>query len=657
MLRFLIIVIFSSLLPLGASAATWNISGSDIRHLKNALDDADRGRWDLFSREMDGVRDTTVKNTLLWVYYTNGKSRNFIELSQFLQHHPGWPQSVMLQRLTEQAIDGSLSPELLDRWFSHHPPITAKGMQYDAEAKITLGQKDEGSVKTIRSLLRKAWINGNFLTQDERIFLNRHNDQLTQEDHHKRINRLLWNARIEQANRIMYKADNAHKKLFETRIRLQRNMQGIDNILRQVPAYLRHDEGLLYDRIKWRERRGMDTGVQELLNQVPLKTKYPQHWWNIKNRQIRSLINAHQYTKAYKLASLHGLKQGEDFAEAEWLSGWLALRFLHKPDIAYKHFYRLYHNVQYPVSLARGAYWAGRATEANGNQEMAKSWFQVAAKYNKTFYGLLAIERLSPDHPSYFSADTLIKISQQDHQSLQQNTMAKVAYALLKARKSGPMAKSFVTHAVMKARTPGEKELIGNLALSFRRYELAVAAAKEAAKEGIFLANSGYPTVAEVKGRTEQRAFHLAIIRQESEFNRDARSMAGAMGYMQLMPATAKEQAQKLGIRYDARRLAEPAYNIRLGTNYLQRLFNLYDQNYVLATAAYNAGPGNVLKWQRQYGKYKYSKTLEDAIDWIELIPFSETRNYVHRVLENMVVYSHSMSPEQRSLSSLLLQH
>ena len=634
-----------------ANAAEWRVASNDILHLKSSLKYVDKNRWDAAKNEAAKSKDPIIKKIIQWMYYKEGKASNFFEISRFIQENPEWPGQYSLRRRAENVVDSTISSDFLSRWFDKYPPLTAKGMQYFAEAKIAKGRKDSTSQKEIYTLLTQAWIDGNFSDQDERVFLKRHGKILSRENHHRRIDRLLWNGRIRQAQRILYKADSAHKKLFSARIKLQRNMSGLDKAIRSIPGNLVSNEGLLYDRIKWRERRRLHKGVQELLRLTPEKPEYPHKWWAAKHKQVRALILKKHYKKAYGLVAHHNMKKGADFAEAEWLAGWLALRFRNDPEKAYQHFYTLYHNVKYPISLARGAYWAGRAAEANKNKTIAKSWYNVAAKHNQTFYGQLALHNLGIKNPSNASTT----ISSSDKQSYRNNTIAKVSYILLKAGMHGNITRHLLTHAVTNAKTLGEKELVGNLALSFRRYELAVAAAKQGAKDGMLLANSGYPIISEVIGTPKERAFRLAIIRQESEFNKQAKSHAGARGYMQLMPRTARSVARELRVNYSLQKLtSNPSYNIKLGSHYLQKMLNKYDGAYVLAIASYNAGPGNVRKWQKKFGSPREQNSLNDVIDWIELIPFTETRNYVQRVMENMIVYNNILKATDTTVVELL---
>lgn len=660
-LRVLIVLVCSifcfadgAVASLFSPATSWQISGNTTQRAKDAFYFADKGNWKEAFQHADRSGDPAVKKIVRWRYYIQGQSRNFFEISAFIENNPNWPDIKGLNRQAENALNGSEPKDVLLHWFNRHPPLTAKGMQYYAEAQIASGLKDSTSINATKKLLKRAWVEGNFTTYDEKVFLQRHGSILTVSDYNERIARLLWDDRIDQAKRIMSRADGAHQKLFYARIALKRNQPGLDGALRAVPASLAKNEGLIYDRIKWRKNRRDMAGVRQLMPSVPLRSKYPDRWWLVKQSQIRDLIANKQYRIAYNLAVNHGLTEGENFADGEWLAGWIALRFLHDPKTAYQHFYALYHNVQYPVTLARAAYWAGRAAEANKSASIAKSWYSVAADHSQTFYGQLALAKI--DRNATLKLSLAPKPSEQDKQLLRTNELAKAAYFLVITGQRDAVARLFVTQAVAVARTGGEKELVSNLMLSHKRYDLAVVASKQAARQGVLLANSGYPLISEVLGNPRDRARNLAIIRQESEFKKDARSPAGATGYMQLMPATAKMMARELRQPYSPTRLyTDGSFNISLGSRYLHKLINAFDGSYILAIASYNAGPGNVKKWIAQNGQLRDQRTVEDVVDWIERIPFTETRNYVHRVLENVQVYEMLLNADKRRLEDILL--
>ncbi|MBM3556735.1 MAG: lytic transglycosylase domain-containing protein, partial [Alphaproteobacteria bacterium] len=358
--------------------------------------------------------------------------------------------------------------------------------------------------------------------------------------------------------------------------------------------------------------------------------------WGERHVLARRALRAGAVTDAYRLAKDHGLTGGAGFADAEWLAGWIALRFLKENRQALDHFERLADAVRLPVSRAKAAYWSALAAEGNGNSDRARRWWGEAARYPTTFYGQLAILRLDPS--GILNVPPLPSASTAEEGAFRDNELRR-AVELLAAVDDRARAKLFILRLGEISKTPGEHVLIGRLGEAMGRNEWTVQAAKRAARAGIFLHAAGFPVISTAAsgGQPEPALVH-AISRQESEFDHRAVSRAGALGLMQLMPRTAQSVARGLGVPYaQARLLDDPGYNMRLGSSYLEQMIKRYGGSYVLASAAYNAGPGRVAQWLRENGDPR--DPAIDVVDWIELIPIEETRNYVARVLENLQVY------------------
>ncbi len=323
------------------------------------------------------------------------------------------------------------------------------------------------------------------------------------------------------------------------------------------------------------------------------------------------------------------------------MAGWIALVYLNEPADAYAHFVRMFATVSYPISVARGAYWAGRAAEGMNDAATAARWYEIAARNPTTFYGQLAIEKRgdaalfrmpqdpkpTPDDLKAFNARDLV-LTIRSMGAIGQGTYVKPFFMTLLSRSTSTM----------------EQAMIADLAQQVGRIDLGVRAGKYAARDGLVLVDMSYPTAKFARtGRVEPALLH-ALSRQESEFNPQAVSPVGARGLMQLMPYTAKRVAGTLSIAYNRDRLtSDMGYNVLLGSNYLQSLVQEFSGSYILAVAAYNAGEANVRNWLRQYGDPRIGEI--DPVNWIELIPFSETRNYVQRVLESLQVYRYRLAP------------
>jgi soluble lytic murein transglycosylase len=352
-------------------------------------------------------------------------------------------------------------------------------------------------------------------------------------------------------------------------------------------------------------------------------------------QRMNEALRAGDYAGAYSAVSRHSLTPGgSDFAEAESFSGWLALNKLRNPQLALGHFTRLNANVRSPVSKARAGYWLGRTAEARGDAQGAQAWYLQAAQHTTTFYGQLAAEKTS--------AKTLVLMQDPVPTAAERNEYASRDYVralrLLSSAGEKNLVRVFGQHLGDAAQTPTELALAMDLIKAMGEQELSLLAYRRGAQRGLILHERGYPvrSTPSVAGGAEP-AFVLAITRQESQFDPSVRSSADARGMMQLLPGTARDTARKIGIGYDESQLWEPEYNMRLGSAYLGQVADRFSGSYIMAAAGYNAGPGRPATWASIYGDPRSAST--DPLDFIESIPFSETRNYVMNVMSNVQVY------------------
>ena len=562
---------------------------------------------------------------------------SFAEIASFLNAYPDWPDRAALLRRAEETMPEAYPDPAARAWFDRFPPLSGIGRQRHAEALIASGDGDAG-----RRLLREAWTRGDFPQDLERRFLRKHGRTLDVEDHIRRLDRLLWNERRSAARRVLPYVGKAHRRLGKARLRLMERRPGVDGAIRQVPQELRNHPGLVFERVRWRRLKGKDAGARELLLDRPAELGRPGKWWPEQNYQVREAIKRGLFEDAYAIASRHGQTAAGPFSEAEWLAGWLALRFLDRPEAAARHFRAMYERVRYPISRARGAYWSGRAAEASGDGKPAAEWFRRAARHPTTFYGQLAGKALSlasryPDGPP--------PVAPGARERFEARPLVQAARLLGEAGDFETM-QTFVTHLSRRARTPGAHVLASRLGLDYGAAHISVRAAKRAWRNGVPLMAETWPLAfgADDVRRTDapELPLLLSLARQESEMDPQAISRAGAIGLMQLMPATARQVSRSLGLAYSRSRLrSDPAYNIALGSAYLAELLETFGGNRPLALAAYNAGPGRVEEWLRTYGDPRGGKV--DPVDWIELVPFAETRNYIQRVLESTEVYRYRL--------------
>ena len=609
------------------------------RAFRAALDAAPRGEWEQAARDAKRAGHPLALAVIDWHRLRSlDADISFAEIESFLQAHPDWPGHATLVRRAEELMPATYPRRAVRAWFARFPPLTGPGKQRLAEALIPDGETDAG-----RRLLREAWIEGDFPEDLERRFLKRHRRALSAEDHNRRLDRLLWDERRGAARRLIRYAGKAEQRLAEARLRLMARRRGVDWAIRQVSRDLRSHPGLVFERVRWRRLAGNDSGARELLLDRPAELGRPGKWWREQSYQIREAIKRRLFDEAYAIASKHGQVANGPFSEAEWLAGWLALRFLNRPEAAAKHFQAMYERVRYPISRARAAYWTGRAAKASGDGNLAAEWFRRAAGHPTAFYGQLAAKVLSVDSRL---PDAAPAIAPEERESFEARTLVQAVRILGEAGDFETM-RTFVSHLSRNARTPGEHLLVSRLGLAYGAPHISVTAAKRAWRNDVPLIAEAYPLafdagdLSRVPGAPEL-ALLLGLARQESELDPRAVSRSGAMGLMQLMPATARQVSRELGMSYSRSRLRDDrAYNIALGSTYLAELLETFDGDRALALAAYNAGPNRVAEWLRTYGDPRSGKV--DPIDWIELVPFAETRNYIQRVLESATVYRYRL--------------
>ncbi|MEM6490564.1 MAG: lytic transglycosylase domain-containing protein, partial [Pseudomonadota bacterium] len=481
--------------------------------------------------------------------------------------------------------------------------------------------------------------------------------RLTTADHRARMEEKLWAGKRDQALRMLSRVDTPTRRLAEARLKLQRRARGVDAAVAAVPAQLQSDPGLLFDRARFRRRAGDLLGAYDLLKDVAPATERRETVWRERHILARRLLRDGRYREATIIASGHGLEAGVGFAEAEFLSGWLRTRFLDEPLDGYRNFSRLFHGVGSPISQSRGAYWSGRASEAVGDMALAERWYAVAAQHGATYYGQLAAARsgvglatLFPEAPASTAADRA---------ALAQHDLAD-AIAVLIQIGATEHVRSFFYALRGRLGGPGEGIALTEMLERAGLTRLALAMAKTLARDGVYVKRALYPRptyVANARAGGPELPLVLALIRQESAFDDRAISRAGARGLMQLMPQTARTVARGLGLPYSRSRLiTDPAYNMTLGRTYLGQRLDRFEGSYPLSLAAYNAGSGRVDRWITEFGDPRSDGV--DPVDWVERIPFSETRNYVQRILESLQVYRALLGRTQlaRSLNEDLTQ-
>ncbi len=638
MLRTKAFVITASLL----CAALWHpddslaaLTPDSVEHARSALLFADRHDWNNALLHAKHTNDPSMVALVTLQYLLDTESgASFNEYINFLEAHPDWPDQKKLRLRAELSLKNeNITDHDLMAWFNDSIPITGIGKM----ALVAAYQRNKMATQDkITYLVRDAWRNGDFDEDQEQQIQSTYGKLLTADDYIGRVDRLLWDGKTTPAKRILSRVPSAQNKLYTARIALIEDSKQAPAKVSAVPASLKNDPGLIYDRMQFRVRHDDSKGVREMLYAAPAHVPYPEKWWRAREYQVHKALDDDDYTTAKKLLANHGQVEGQSLADAMWLRGWLMCQFTKQPKDAYHVFYEMFGMVNYPVSKARAAYWAARSAEKAGDNDAAKSWYTTASAYPTTFYGQLASYKLNGSAPLRIPAPPVITAEDQKHFN-----SGSLASAIRLCIELGEIdrASRFINYMAENSDSEGKARLAAEVGKKYGYAYLGVRAAKKALQKNIVLVDAGYPTPKTPAGIAIERPLALAIMRQESEYDPHARSTSGAMGLMQIMPRTAKDIAKKEGLRFAPDELYDQQYNMTLGTKYLGRMVDSYDGSYVMAIAAYNAGPGNVRNWVKEFGTP--GNQVDNAVDWIEKIPYYETRNYVQRVMENLQVYRH----------------
>jgi soluble lytic murein transglycosylase len=628
------------------------LSAADAKRAAAAFRAADAGQWKLAHGLAARVGEPLVPSILRWIELTkDGSDARLAEISAFLAKHPEWPLRELLLDRAEKAMTDEAPDVDVPAWFDEREPRTANGMIRLGVALMADGDEDSG-----RKLLRQAWIAGDFSRHDENAVYRRYRKLLTHADHVQRLDRLLWEGRFSPARRALWRVNEEHRALGEARLLLATMSGNVDSAIARVPDELKDHPGLVYERLRWRLRKGRYDSARTLLDHPNHDEGRPDKWWTQRAALARAALREGHVSEAYRIAAGHKLDadDGAALAEAEWLAGWTALRFLGEPAPAMGHFITMYGSVRYPISLARASYWAGRSAAALNDRKLAELWYRAATQHPGTYYGQLAAaemaETLAANLPSGAVPSPQESAAFEDHELVR-------VIRILGAAEAEEHMRAFFLRLGDISDSPGWQTLTALLAVSWDRPDLAIAVAKQAHRDVRHLVLEGYPLIdvprrrSPVRDAVPEEALVLAMVRQESAFDTGARSSAGARGLMQLLPATAKWTARELKLGYSYDRLnSDPEYNLLLGQTYMQDLLDEFDGSYVLALVAYNAGPARARRWVRDNGDLRDEQV--DAVDWIELIPFAETRNFIQRAMENLQVYRVRLNGDRIAFST-----
>ncbi|MGA0600593.1 lytic transglycosylase domain-containing protein [Caulobacter sp. KR2-114] len=611
-----------------------SLSDSDAQYLVAALNTARSGGGAGGVRAaMEAITDPLARKIALWALADSAPDTlSFSEADAARRDLAGWPRAARRQLAAEKLIEtAGLGPQATIDWFGGSDPVTGQGAMALASALKATGKTTDAS-----QVIKAAWRTLPFDIDVQKTMLARFGDMLSTDDHVTRADMLLYGPQGQAAQAMLDLLPADQRAIDQARIAVRQGAANAQALVDALPVNQQVLPGLAYERVLAARSRGQFSTAATLAAYLPDKTPFDgagERLWN-KGRDANAALKGGDYNGAFAIAAHTGLTSGGDAADAEFMAGFLAFSKMRDPRIADVHFAKLQTIGQSPLTQSRALYWRGRAAEAMGDPLQAQIFYGQGAKYYTTFYGQLSaikagVRTLTLDHDPVITSADRARFEGRDY------VRATRMLAEIGARDT---FKQFVAALADTLPTAQEEALLVDMARGYGDQEVAMRAVRNAAKRGFILPERGYPirTPPSAPGAPEP-AFVLGITRQESSFDPRARSGPGARGMMQLMPTTASIVARRLGMPYSPGQLDDPDYNMQLGSAFLGQLVNQFSGSYVMASAAYNAGPGRPTAWVADCTDPRASGT--DPLDFIECIPFSETRDYVMRVMEATQVY------------------
>ncbi len=604
-----------------------------------ALKAIDENRWADARAAVANFRHTLLDRYVAWSVLRAAPrtEASFADTWRFLREQPDWPEPEVLRRQAEERIGPETPATEVVRYFTAFPPLTSTGHMRRLEAASTAAPGE------VARFARDTWQNATLRGSDENDFLNRYAQLLTGPDQIARFDRIFREGRHQVARDLVPKLPPDYQPVANARLAMAAKAADAGALLKALSPARLNEPQLRLERMQWIRRTGtLDEAKAALSGNIPNQT---DAWWNERNVVVRDLLAANRPADAYAVAANHGLTKGVAFAEGEFLAGWIALRQLKKPADALKHFSTLYDGVSTDISKSRGAYWLARTYEAAKQTKDANDWYARAAGFGQTFYGQLAARKL-PGASARLPVDPVPTAAEQ--QALAGRELATMARYLGQAG-DYDRARPFLLRLARAITAPGEVALLSQLALELKRPDVGLTVARRGAENGVVLFDAAFPIVDLGPTGAVERSLALALTKQESSFNAGAVSSSGALGLMQLLPGTARDVAGRLNVPFIQDKLTrDPAYNVQLGSQYLGEMLQRFGGSYEIAAAAYNAGPNRVARWLEAGNDPRTGKV--DMVDWIEMIPFRETRNYVQRIMEGVNVYRERLNGQFRSV-------
>ncbi len=610
----------------------------------------------LFAKDPDYMNMQPNEAAKAWHNYQDSNvTETFRQYRKFIHAFSGkFPLDFIRKRAEEAAYYKNDSQEKLIKYFAFNPVLTSKGLIAYVTALLETNQHDR-----IGDVVRKYWLEIDFTKDEMKNFIQMISSYLKKSDYQSKLNALLSGEKHELAQHFLQYMDTTAKKIAQLRLSIQKNNANAEKAIKTALEKYKNHPDVLLDVVRWYRKEYKTEEAITLLKSLNPKAEKeaPAPWWHERNILARRMMEEGNWREAYRLILGHALKKGEAFTNAEWMLGWIELTKINKKQKAANRFIELHGCVAMPVSKSRMAFWAAEALMAINEKDRAKEYYKKAAALRGTFYGQIAISRLKATGEDESFLDFDLEKHQTVSKEAEENFNNNFVVRCLKAYGENlqvDLQLTLLNFASTQLTIPGEEILITEFAHHLGGTYLGVFVAKKAQYLGTVITKYGYPTLderlrADIFSKLPPliQCFAHGIIRQESNFSETALSTAQAKGLMQLMDGTANAM-RKLSPHYGLNRVTggihDRRVNVTLGTTHLLEHLEKYDGYLILALAAYNAGDSNANKWIKLFGD---PRETGDWINWIESIPFGETRNYVNRVLENAAVYAALLLPNQ----------
>jgi soluble lytic murein transglycosylase len=624
------------------------VDTSDLDSVKQAFAAISAGDIAKAAPLREAISDPTAKKLVGWYALSRGFG-SAPEYRDFLGRNPTWPQRWLLQQRLEETLftRGGAAGDIIG-YFKTTPPATAVGEAALASAHLAAGDKEKA-----RAIAAKTWREGDLPATLETGFLERFGALLTPSDHRWRLDRYLmgdrrWNdARKTQSayiRRMIPLLAPEERTKAEARLAVYLRSSAAEKMIAALPAESKVDWGLVFQRIQLLRRKGSNDAAVKLLLDAPTdaaKIVSPDDWWEERRALAYEALEKGNAKLAYRLIEDAGALTVNPLKEQRFMAGWVAMRYLKDIAAAEKHFRAMRAAADGPLSRAKADYWVGRVLEAKGDADEARSFYKRAAGERDTFHALLSRLKLSPGEQKLEIA-TPAQPTEEEARAFQALDSLAAAVIAKKAGLGADIVRPFLANSRTAMKSEAWSGLVAHFAESLGDTQMSLRIAKTALGDGHNLLIYSYPLGAfpgyEPLRDPPELAMLLGIARQETEFNTQIVSGAGARGLLQVMPVTAKHVCTDHKIKCDIPRLlTDKVYNTMIGSAYIGDRMGEFDGSYVLTLAGYNAGPGRARQWMREFGDPRSGKV--DPIDWIERIPFEETREYVAKVLSNIQIY------------------